>query len=60
MTVVYPAAPIVRDGTGAYHADFDTTGWAQPSDLIYVTEWVGTGNVQAIGSDVWRVTAAPL
>lgn len=60
QTAVYPAAPIVKDQAGTYHADFDTSGWAQPSDLVYITQWTGTGNVQAIQADVWRVTAPQL
>ena len=56
----YPASPIVRDSTGAYHADLDTTGWTGPDDLLYATEWTGTGNIQAIGSDYWQVTPAAL
>ena len=59
-TATYPSSPIVRDSTGAYHADLDTTGWAGPDDLLYATEWAGTGNVQAIGSDYFQVTPAAL
>jgi hypothetical protein len=60
-TVVYPATPIVRDGVGVYHADFDTTGWTSPSDQKWITEWTGTGGgVQAINSDDWAVTAPEL
>lgn len=54
-TVVYPSAPIIRDGTGAYHADLDTTGWNGPGDQLWTTEWIGTGNVQAPGADYWEV-----
>ena len=59
-TVTYPSPPIVRDSTGAYHADLDTTGWTGPDDLLYATEWAGTGAVQAIGSDYFQVTPAAL
>ena len=55
-TVTYPSAPIVRDGTGAYHADLDTTGWAGPDPLQWLTEWIGTGTVQAIAAGGWLVT----
>jgi len=54
-TIVYPDARIVRDGTGAYHSNVDTTGWAGPGNLLYTTEWIGTGNVQAPGADYWEV-----
>jgi hypothetical protein len=59
-TVTYPSAPIVRDSTGVYHADLDTTGWAGPDDLLYATEWTGTGTVQAIGAGYFQVTPAAL
>ena len=59
-TVIYPAAPIMKDSTGVYHADFDTTGWSGPDALLYATEWTGTGDVQAIGSDYFQVTPAAL
>lgn len=59
-TVVYPSAPIVKDSTGVYHADFDTTGWAGATDLVYTTEWSGTGTIQAIATDSFQVDAAPL
>lgn len=59
-TAVYPSSPIAKDSTGAYHADFDTTGWAGPDDLLYITEWSGTGAVQAISTDYWQVTPPAL
>jgi hypothetical protein len=59
-TVTYPSSPIVKDSTGNYHADFDTTGWAGPDNLLYAVEWTGTGAVQAIGADYWQVTAPAL
>jgi len=33
---------IVKDGTGLYHVDVDTTGQAG----VWTYAWVGTGNVQ--------------
>jgi hypothetical protein len=54
-TVLYPAAPIVRDGAGVYHADLDSTGWAGPGNQQWTTEWIGTGAVQAPGADYWEV-----
>jgi hypothetical protein len=59
-TVTYPSSPVVKDSTGAYHADLDTTGWTGPDDLLYATEWTGTGNVQAIAADYWQVTPPAL
>ena len=59
-TVTYPSPPIVKDSTGNYHADLDTTGWSGPDALLYATEWAGTGTVQAIGSDYFQVTPAAL
>lgn len=54
-TVVYPSAPIIKDSTGHYHADLDTTGWAGPGNQLWETEWIGTGAVIAIGDDPWYV-----
>jgi len=48
----------VSDGAGAYHYDVDTTGLTvgtPPSEITL--EWIGTGTVQAIGSDNMQVTA---
>lgn len=59
-TVVYPSAPIVKDSTGVYHADFDTTGFTGPDDQLWTTEWIGTGTVQAISVDYWQVVPAAL
>ena len=48
-TVVYPAAPIVKDAVGLYHADLDTTGTttATGKPVIWSYYWDGTGAVQA-------------
>lgn len=54
-TAVYPAAPVVKDSTGVYHADLDTTGWAGAGPVTQVAEWIGTGAVQAIAADSWQV-----
>jgi len=59
-TVTYPDSPIVKDGTGAYHADLDTSGWAGPARQLWIVEWTGTGTVQAIGVDSWEVEPAAL
>jgi len=50
--VVYPAAPIVKDGVGLYHADLDTTGSAE---AVWSYEWQGTGVVQAVASGAFIV-----
>ena len=55
ITAVYPAAPIVRDGMGLYHADLDTTG-ASPS-ATWTYEWVGTGAIQAAAANAFIVDA---
>jgi hypothetical protein len=55
QTAVYPSSPVVRTAAGVYYANIDTTGWAGPGNLLYTTEWVGTGTVQAIQSDYWLV-----
>jgi hypothetical protein len=60
VTAVYPAAPIVKDSIGNYHANFDTSGWAGPDNLLYATEWFGTGAVLAINDDYWQVTPPAL
>jgi hypothetical protein len=55
VTVVYPAAPIVRLAQGVYTANLDTTGWTGPGNQLWTTEWIGTGNVQAPGVDYFEV-----
>lgn len=55
VTVTYPAAPIIKESTGVYHADFDTTGWAGPGERFDRQEWIGTGAVIAISADSWLV-----
>jgi hypothetical protein len=55
QTVTYPTAPIVRDATGAYHADLDTSGWAGPGNRLDIQQWTGTGVVVAIGTDSYDV-----
>jgi hypothetical protein len=54
-TLVYGSSGIVRNGAGSYAFNIDTTGWSGPGLLLYTTEWIGTGTVQAIGSDYWQV-----
>lgn len=55
QTLVYGSSGIQRQGTGSYTFNIDTTGWAGPGYLLYTTEWIGTGAVQAIGIDYWQV-----
>jgi hypothetical protein len=59
-TVVYPSSPIVKDSTGVYHADLDTTGWLGSGTATWTIEWIGTGTVQAIGTDTWTINPEPL
>lgn len=55
VTAIYPAAPIVRDGTGLYHADLDTTGTSPSAEWTYV--WDGTGAIQAAAANAFIATA---
>lgn len=59
-TVVYPTAPIIKDSTGNYHADLDTTGWEGTGPLTWQIQWTGTGSLQAIGTDTWQILPTPL
>ena len=52
VTAVYPAAPVIRDGAGLYHADLDTTG--SPEEP-WEYAWQGTGAVQASASGFFLV-----
>lgn len=56
-TAVYPAAPIVKDGVGLYHAALDTTGSATATTgpVIWPYEWIGTGAVQAPAQNQFEV-----
>jgi hypothetical protein len=56
VTVVYPSAPIARDGVGLYHADLDTTGSAT---CTWTYTLKGTGSAQAIAEGTFNVTAVP-
>lgn len=55
VTVTYPAAPIVKDATGLYHADEDTTGAAPVNPVICSYRWIGTGAVQATAQNAFEV-----
>lgn len=54
IVVVYPAAPIIRDGVGLYHANLDTTGLTIPIDE-WDYEWIGTGTIQAPAKNFFNV-----
>lgn len=54
-TITYPDARITRVAQGVYTSNVDTTGWTGPGNILYTTEWIGTGNVQAPGADYWEV-----
>lgn len=60
VTAVYPASPVIKDSTGDYHADFDTTGFAGPDTQLWITQWAGSGAVTAIGDDSFGVTPPSL
>jgi hypothetical protein len=51
VSYVLPAAQIVKDGTGAYHVQLDTTG--QPGRWVY--KWVATGAAQAVSDGEFLV-----
>jgi hypothetical protein len=54
-TVTYPAAPIIRDSAGAYHADLDTTS-SSPGVTVWDYGWFGTGTVQAVATGSFTTT----
>ena len=54
-TAIYPASPVVKDSTGNYHADLDSSGFAGPGLQQWFVEWVGTGAVTGIEFDAWKV-----
>ncbi|SRR5216684_76912 len=55
ITVLYPAAPVIKDAVGLYHADLDTTGGATPPLTEWAYEWIGTGVCQATAKAVFEV-----
>ncbi len=57
VTKTYPADPIVKETTGIYHYDIDTTGSVAVGRVQQTAEWNGSGNVQAIGDDSWYCNA---
>jgi hypothetical protein len=59
-TVTYPSGSVIKDSTGAYHADLDTTGFTGPGLQQWFVEWTGTGAVTAIEFDAWKVRPALL
>lgn len=50
----------VRDATGTYHLDIDTTGWAGPGNQTVTVQWGGTGAAQVTGSGQFEVEPLPL
>jgi hypothetical protein len=48
---------IVRDATGVYHAEIDTTSFVAG---IWYYQWDGTGNCQAIDAEQFQILLAPL
>jgi hypothetical protein len=59
-TVTYPAAPIVKDSIGNYHADLDSSGFTGPDQELWLAQWTGTGQVAVIGNDSWQVEPTTL
>jgi hypothetical protein len=59
ITVIYPTAPIVKDGVGLYHADLDTTGLLPVGMALdeWTYEWIGTGAIQAPALNIFEVKA---
>lgn len=56
VVVMYPNAPIVKDGEGLYHANLDSTGSAPTDPVIWSYEWLGTGTVQAVAQAQFEIT----
>jgi hypothetical protein len=56
VIVTYPSSPIIRDGTGLYHADLDTTGFSTDT---WTYLWEGDGGVQAVAEASFQVQAVP-
>ena len=55
IAIIYPDARIVKDGTGLYHADLDTTGTSPSATWTY--EWSGTGAIIAAADNAFIATA---
>jgi hypothetical protein len=50
-----------RDALGVFHRDIDTAGWSGPGELLYTTEWIGTGAVAVVSEpDYFKVVPAAL
>lgn len=56
-TVVYPSAPIIKDGVGLYHADLDTTVNSSTKSWEWTYEWLGTGTIQAGAQSTFDVSS---
>jgi hypothetical protein len=54
QSTTYPSSLIVKDGTGLYHADLDTSGATTIDTWTY--EWSGAGGVQAAAVNSFAVT----
>jgi hypothetical protein len=59
-TVTYASAQVIRQSTGVYYYDIDTSGWAGPGTVLYAVQWLGTGEVQVVGADYFEVAAPPI
>lgn len=60
-TYVYGMDPeIIRDDTGSYHVDIDTTFLVGSGGASITGEFVGSGIAQAVGSALINVDDAPI
>lgn len=59
-TVTFPAAPIIKDSAGNFHADLDTSGFTGPDLELWQVQWQGVGDVAVIANDEWQVTPPTL
>jgi len=59
-TYVYGSSAIANPETGIFTFEIDTTGLAATGSVVVTYEWIGTGNVQAIGAQQFEVVPAPL
>lgn len=57
-------AAVIRDSTGVFHVDIDTTASAPTATVNLVIEWASKatapGDVQVIGAETIRVDPAPI
>lgn len=54
VSITYPDLRIIRDATGLYRAELDTTG----TQGAWPYQWYGVGDIQAIRQNAFIVTSA--